>query len=156
MNKKPLNVRLLKACAVGDEAAVRDAVEDDGADVDGVESVRIEGVEGQEPYQNTSWCPIFLATVTGQTRIVALLLSYHVEVDIPNSRAESPLTIASTKGFDDIVCLLLEAGATANTKYTIYPALYCACRRREGGEGARYIYKTAVHIFHVFVCVCVF
>jgi hypothetical protein len=75
---------------------------------------------------------------------VRLLISYGVDVDVPDSHGCTPLLVAARQDQPDVVKLLLQAGADANAVAWAGPGLGLGLTARRGGAPSEGSPATAV------------
>ena len=61
--------------------------------------------------------PLFIASYTGRTDIISLLLKANASPNLQHDEGTTPLYIASQEGHTDVISLLLKANANPNLQY---------------------------------------
>ena len=98
-----MNVHTLcQACKKGDEETVQEYID--------------KGFTGFNEKDKDGWTPLYCACVKGRVGVVKRLLKVKdLDVDFENGYGKwTSLVIASSKGYHEIVSLLLEHGADPN------------------------------------------
>ncbi|KAH8076507.1 hypothetical protein JL721_513 [Aureococcus anophagefferens] len=93
-------------------------------DVDGVDASRVR----PWPSEDSHTSPLIFAVSNERPEAVKVLIRYGADVNYCHPKYKTPLGIASIQGFDDIVAILLDAGATVLRNDGNLSALSLACR----------------------------
>lgn len=74
-----------------------------------------------------TWVSLHEAVEEGNTRLVQAHLEHGTDTEALNASDETPLLVASSKGYKEIVRLLLDKGANVHARnYFGHTAVYCA------------------------------
>ena len=93
-------------------------------DVDGVDASRVRPWPTEESHTS----PLIFAVSNERHEAVKVLIRYGADVNYCHPKYKTPLGIASVQGYDDIVAILLDAGATVLRNDGNLSALSLACR----------------------------